>query len=314
MSAAALFKSQNMAALALHEDYLRYVELDGTLSSLKIRRKVQVASGGVAIRKDSLSDVGALIPAIENLAGNLGGRFKSPVTLGIPSRDVLIRVMELPKMEIDDAREALKWDFEKFFPFAFSDAAVDLSMVENPGNADPSKMSVLVAACRLRTMESLMRVAENSGLPLAAIEPLNVAMFRSALGPVSAYGDGYLAVFAEKDITQIVLGYKDNGLVYRTSLLEIPVAEDGNRDFSPLVREIGSTLTFVKNQYRELTVETLLLGGSCGKDQRLQEALESTTGLKALSMNVSDSWGLTEPEEGSAGWEAAIGLAVRELL
>ena len=56
MSAASLFKSQNMAALALHEDYLRYVELDGTLSNLKIRKKVQVGSGGVAIRKDSLSD------------------------------------------------------------------------------------------------------------------------------------------------------------------------------------------------------------------------------------------------------------------
>ena len=107
MGASAFFKSQNRAALALHEDYLRYVELDGDLSGLKMRRKVQTATGGTAIRKDSLSDVGALLPAFENLGGSLGGGFKAPVTLGVPSRDILIRVIELPEMEMEDAKEAL---------------------------------------------------------------------------------------------------------------------------------------------------------------------------------------------------------------
>lgn len=48
MTAAAFLKSQNKAALALHEDYVRYVELDGDLSGLKLRRKLEVASGGMA--------------------------------------------------------------------------------------------------------------------------------------------------------------------------------------------------------------------------------------------------------------------------
>ncbi len=313
MTAASLFKSQNRAGLALHEDYFRYVELDGDLGGQKVRRKIQVASGGAAIRKDSLSDVGALVPVLENLAGSLGGTFKSPVTLGIPSRDILIRIIEVPEMVMEDAREALKWDFEKFFPYAYTDAAIDLARVDNPVAEEAGKMSLLVAACRLRTVESLMRVASNVGMNLAAIEPINIALFRSALGPVSAYANGYLAIFAEKDVTQIVLGYKDNGILYRTSMIEIPTNDEGTRDYAPLVREIVNTLNFVKNQYRDLVVDVLMVGGGYGMDSGLQQALEAATGLKTLKLNVWETWGMTMPEDGGSGWEAAIGLAVRDL-
>ena len=236
------------------------------------------------------------------------------MTLGIPSRDILIRIIEVPEMGIEDAREALKWDFEKFFPYAYTDAAIDLARVDNPVTVEPGKMSVVVAACRLRTMESLMRVASSEGMTLAAIEPLNLAMYRAGLGPVSAYANGYLSVFAEKDITQLVLGYKDNGILYRTSLLEIPLNVEGQRNYGPLVREIANTLTFVKNQYRELVVELVMLGGSFGKDPRLLSELEEATGLKTLTMDVWETWGLPAPEETANGWEAALGLAVRDLL
>ena len=174
-------------------------------------------------------------------------------------------------------------------------------------------MSLLVAACRLRTVESLMRVASNVGMSLAAIEPLNVALFRSALGPVSAYANGYLTIFAEKDVTQIVLGYKDNGILYRTSMIEIPTGAEGVRDYAPLVREIVSTLNFVKNQYRDLVIDVLMVGGGYGMDSGLQQALEASTGLKTLKLNVWETWGMAVPEDGGNGWEAAIGLAVRDL-
>jgi type IV pilus assembly protein PilM len=318
MGASALFKSQSRAALALHEDFFRYVELDGDLSGLKMRRKLQVPSGGTAIKRDSLSDVGALLPVLESLGASLDGGFRTPVTMGIPSRDILIRVVEMPEMDMEDAREALRWDFEKFFPYAYSDAAVDLALVENPATVEAGKMSVLVAASRLRTVESLMRIASSVGMNLEAIEPLNVAMFRAGLGPVSAYAGGYLAVFAERDVTQIVLGYKDNGVLYRTSLIDIPSREvaglESDRDYSALVREIANTLTFVRNQYRDLSLDLIMLGGGYGRDAGFQAELEEATGIKSLMINVWDTWGISEPDDGNSGWEAAIGLAVRDLL
>ncbi len=102
-------------------------------------------------------------------------------------------------------------------------------------------------------------------MDLAGIEPPNVAMFRAGLGPASAYAEGYLSIFAEKEVTQLVLGYKDNGILYRTSLIDIPTVGEGERDYAPLVREIVNTLTFIKNQYRELRSISLCLEVGTGR-------------------------------------------------
>ncbi|NLK19822.1 MAG: pilus assembly protein PilM [Synergistaceae bacterium] len=318
MGASAFFKSHNRAALALHEDFVRYVELDGDLSGLKMRRKLQAPAGGTAVKRDSLADVGALLPVFESIGSSLEGGFKAPVNLGIPSRDILIRVIEMPEMDMENAREALRWDFEKFFPYAYADAAVDIARVDSPAQTEQDKMSVLVAACRLRTVESLMRIAASVGMELNAIEPLNVSMFRAGLGPVSAYSGGYLAVFADKEVSQLVLGYRDNGILYRTSLIDIPesaeAGAEAGKDYGALVREIGNTLTFVKNQYRDLSVDLIMTGGGYGRDAGFQKALEEATGLKTLAVNVWDTWGIAEPDDGNNSWEAAIGLAVRDLL
>ena len=63
-----------------------------------------------------------------------------------------------------------------------------------------------------------------------------------------------------------------------------------------------------------LKMELVMLGGSFGKDPRLLSELEEATGLKTLTMDVWETWGLPAPEETANGWEAALGLAVRDLL
>ncbi|MDD3917444.1 MAG: pilus assembly protein PilM [Synergistaceae bacterium] len=306
-----LKKQQNRAGLALHDESLMYLELSGSLPALKVVHCVAVPSGGKGVKKDSLVDAGELLNSLTALEKKIGG-FRTPVALGLPGRDVLIRVLEMPELEIEDAREALRWDFEKYFPYSFADAGVDISRVENPLEGEPGSMSLLVAACRLRTMESLLRLAASSGIPLAAVEPQNVAMFRAGLGPATSFAGGYLAVFAERGTTQLVLGHRDNGILYRTSLVEIAESGEG-LDFSPLVREVSNTLTFIRNQYRELEMEHVMLGGSLASDDALLSLLQETTGLNAVRTDPWEAWGLPAPAEGAAGWDAAVGLAVRNL-
>ncbi len=312
-AASALFKkTKNKAGLALQEDALRYIEIEGTLSKPRVLKRVSIPSGGKAIRKNSLVDAGELLTSLQSMKSKVGG-FKVPVAVSLPARDILIRVVDLPELELDDAREALQWDFEKYFPYAFSDAAVDISKIENPVEGEKGTMSVLVAACRLRTVESLMRVAETAGIELTTIEPEQVAMFRAALGPTLSFGGGYLLVFADNGASQLILGYKDNGILYRTSLVDVNVDESGRYDFSPLVREIGNTLTFVRNQYRELTLEHIMLGGMFAAETELRDNLQEITGMKVLTADYWSSWGLSSPVDDVLNWETAVGLAVREL-
>lgn len=308
------FRSHTKTALALHEDALRYIELEGDLTDLKISKKVSVPSGGKCIEKNSLTAPGELLVPLQKLAEKIGG-FQTPVALGIPSRDILIRVIELPELGLNDAREALRWNFDEFFPYSFSDAAVDIAKVENPLEEGDGNMSVLVAACKLRTIDSLLRLAMSVGMKLTTIEPENVAMFRAGLGPATSFAEGYLVIFAENGVTQLILGYKDNGILYRTSLVKVIKPEEREYDFSLLVREIDNTITFVRNQYRGLHLKHIMLGGSLAADTALSGILQETTGIDVLMIDPWRAWNISisSGEKESAGWEAAVGLAVREL-
>jgi len=313
-AASALFKKKrNRAGLALHDNDLKYIELDGDPSKMRVARKISTPSGGRGVRKNSLADAGELLAPLQALGSSIGG-FKAPVAMSIPSRDVLIRVIEMPELPLEDAREALQWDFEKYFPYAFSDAAVDIAMIENPSAPEAGNMSLLVAACKLRTIESLTRLADTAKLPLSTIEPENVAMFRAVLGPTLSFPNGYLAVFAEEGICQLVLGYRDNGVLYRTSLVELGEGEDGKADYSPLVREISNTLTFARNQYRDLQMDHVVLGGVYSAEAELRDVIAETSGLKVTLADPWGSWGIRPPRDDLSGWETAVGLAVRELL
>lgn len=311
MAAAALFRSKTRAALTLQEDFLRYLELEGDLSSLALRRKIEIPTARTVI-KDSLADVSGLTPLLEQLRRELGGRFRAPVSIGFPSRDILIRTVEFPEMSLEDAREAMKWDFEKHFPYPYDDAAVDLARVEVPGE-EPGKMSLMVAACRLRTIESFMRVADSAGMKLNAIEPINVALFRALAGPFPIWENAYLVLSGRSGVTQIILGYKESGILYRSSLLEFTTAEDGGTEYGVLFREIRNTLTFVRKQYHGLLVDALLVGGALGKDALLIEALGRETGLKCGAANPWNAWGVQWPDDDDAEWEPALGLAVRDI-
>ena len=120
-----LFHKKHYAGLSLQSDAFRFVELEGSASSLKLKKSASFLAAG-AIRRDSLADLKALQDGLKSLLFNAGGSFGCPVVLGLPSRDVMIRLVDLPEMPLDDAREALKWDFEKYFPFPYADAAVDV--------------------------------------------------------------------------------------------------------------------------------------------------------------------------------------------
>ncbi|NCC61465.1 MAG: hypothetical protein EOM12_11100, partial [Verrucomicrobiae bacterium] len=97
MAASALFKkTKNKAGLALQEDALRYIEIEGTLSKPRVLKRVSIPSGGKAIRKNSLVDAGELLTSLQNMKSKVGG-FKVPVALSLPARDILVRVVDLPE-------------------------------------------------------------------------------------------------------------------------------------------------------------------------------------------------------------------------
>ena len=58
-------------------------------------------------------------------------------------------------MDASDAREALKWDFDKYFPFPYADATFDLGPINTLGEGARESARYVVAASRLHVVNSL---------------------------------------------------------------------------------------------------------------------------------------------------------------
>ena len=116
-----------------------------------------------------------------------------------------------------------------------------------------------------------------------AVEPMNVAFFRSSMGPQVRDG-AYFVVGVEPDVTHIVLGYKDNGILFRSTLIDQTNSERRNSeaDLMPILNDVRNTAIFAGNQYRGIEIRDLILGGSVGENPKLKSLLEA-----AVSVNVS---------------------------
>jgi type IV pilus assembly protein PilM len=308
-------RSDKKAGLSLSSDALRYIELEGRVGDLSVARSGEVSVEGGAIDQEMISDARSLEDHLMTLKSFIGGSWAPGVVLGMPSREVLMRIVEMPAMEKEDAREELKWDFEKYFPFPYGEAVFDLSVVDTPGEPDVSTSRFLVAAARLRVVESILEMAKRVALKIDAIEPLNVPLYRCVKGPGKGGPlTGTMVVYIGNTSSQIIVGFGDNGILYRTLLVGGQGQKGTDDPYTAISREVSSTFTYLGNQFRELRVDEVVL---CGKYTGDRELTESVANVSAAPVLVSDpwsAWGIKGAPDDRLGWEPTVGLAVRDLL
>lgn len=304
-------RSKGHAGLCIEDHVIRFLELSGEADKLSLVNKVEVPLPPDAIKQDAISNVQVLEGALSSLKTRLGNKVPANVTVGIPSRDVFIRIIDMPRMEIEDAKNAFRWDFEKHIPFSALDAIFDVAEIEHPQNEDPEQMKLLVAASKSRTIEVLSDTLRRVGLAAGAIEPINIAMFRSLTNPISTFSGGVLAIFAGQETSQFIVGYRDNGIIFRSILGGSSQPTEKFQEL--LVRESSSTLSFVSAQLRGLAIEKLVLAGGIEDKEPFRDYLATELSMDVQIAEPWDLWGIKGAGDKPCGWDAAIGLAVRNL-
>lgn len=304
-----------MAGLSFESGVIRYVELEGGIGNLKLVRKGEISTETGVIQQDMVSDYAALEQSLNSLKSQIGGHWPRQAVIGIPPRDVLIRVVELPSMPTQDAREAFKWEFDKYFPFSSLEATFDLAPVILPSTEEGSdKSRFIVAATRTRTIDRIVETAKRAGLTAGPVEPTNLAIYRSAVGPLPPSESGHLLVSIGRESTQVIMGYRGDGFLYRTFLVGGAGKTPSADAFSAIVREAVSTIAYTRSQYRNLNIDRIFLSGEFGRTEGLPEQLEQASGLPVSVLNPWDTWGIPAGTESPAGYDAAIGLALRDVL
>ncbi|MBP5212356.1 MAG: pilus assembly protein PilM, partial [Pyramidobacter sp.] len=201
------------AALSLRGDCACYAELERADETWRLTnaQKIELPSG--CLSGGHIVD-GARLGAF--LRAKL--RFcwkKLPLAVGIPTADCVFQLICLPAADVDEAREALRWKFERYFPFSYEEALFDVCEVRLP-SLKPSEIGVMAAAASRKELEPLFDALKDHSSRVYAAEPLAVACARSLLPPSEDGGSKslFLAAFLD-DAAQLCFVRDGMGLLFR---------------------------------------------------------------------------------------------------
>lgn len=248
--------SQKKAGLAIYDGVLYFTELDSDNQPIQ-KQALSLPEG--CIVNGSIASI-ELLEAGFTQIHKQAGKIHTPVNIGIPPGDAIIRVLNLPRMSLEDIRSTLDLNFEEYFPFSRLDAVFDVMTVRTPIEYDDrDEIPVLAVAVRRNIVERVLDCARKAGFEAESIEPVNFAMLRAV--PDTKSG---MCVFA--DPHSIITTWEGNGILYRSA---------NNVDG---IQDILNTIQFLSTQYRGVNVDKLIMSG-------LNFQLNTNSAIKIITMD-----------------------------
>jgi len=103
------------------------------------------------------------------------------VISSLPETKAFLRIITLPKMSHDEAKEAIKWEIEANIPLSLEQVHYDWQILPEVFSTEKEKMSVLVVAVARSAAEQFCAVLERAGLEPVGLETESIAQVRSLL-------------------------------------------------------------------------------------------------------------------------------------
>ena len=318
----ALFKRKHKeyAGLLIDKGLFRFISLKGDSGGIEV---VQTAFGAIPNEfggEDPFGDSGARLESVFSYVRSETGALSMPVNFALPVNDSLLRIVPLPDMEPDEAKQAFRFDYERYFPFSAEESVYDLAQIIYPLPGNTEEKRYLAAAARRGLVDNLMEAAAAQDFNVAAIEPSQIALER-AVTPVIAPSDACIFIYAGFANSVFTLSWKGNGVFYRAIPIgfgakpepfDPEMAPDDAPQFA-FVRQARSSQQFALSQIRGFTPDSVYLygpGASEGVCSLLKDALD------IQNVMVSDPLLIhgveLNPADAEAGlWDIPIGLALR---
>ena len=272
------------------------------------------------------------------------------VICSLPESKAFVRIITIPKMSEEEAKEAVKWEMEASMPMSLEDVYFDWQFLEDK---DSENQKVLTAAVSREVVDDWMDVLKLSGLDVYGLEIESMATIRSLVKSNATKNETSLIVDLGARRTSFILA---EGIVpYFTS--SIPFSSEGINDaimktlnvdskeaekvkisngvekrnksnpifkaVSPLlenlVMEIIKTMDFygeMSKQAQEVKTIILCGGGSNmkGMAEYLNERVKKDVVVGSPWINLGLDGGLPAINKSvSVRYVTAIGLAIRAL-
>lgn len=103
------------------------------------------------------------------------------VICSLPETKAFLRIIGLPEMSAEEAKEAIKWEIEANIPLTLDQVYYDYQILDKKLIQEKGKMSVLVVAVSRSMVDQFYSVLEKAGLEVVGFETESIAQARSLL-------------------------------------------------------------------------------------------------------------------------------------
>jgi type IV pilus assembly protein PilM len=120
-----------------------------------------------AIVEGEVMDPGIVAEAVRGLFSTAGIKQKSVIT-AVGGRDVIVKKIQMDRMQEGDAREVIRWEAEQHVPFDMANVELDFQILDP--DADGLQMNVLLVAAKRELVEGRVGLLKEAGLQPALID------------------------------------------------------------------------------------------------------------------------------------------------
>jgi type IV pilus assembly protein PilM len=204
--------SKNIFGLDLSDLSVKVVQLEreGKIDRIKSYGSANIAPGsimdGEIKKKENVID--AIRKAIE-ASGPKKIRTKK-VVCSLPETKAFLRIINIPKMDEKEAREAIKWEMEANIPVSIDQVYYDSEILEKNFTGEKGKISVLVVAVARNVVDQFIDTIEAAGLEMMGMDIESVAQANSLLSE------------KDKGKTNLIIDLGDRRTTFLISLDGIP--------------------------------------------------------------------------------------------
>ncbi|MDP8233527.1 MAG: pilus assembly protein PilM [Candidatus Saelkia tenebricola] len=237
-------------------------------------------------------NVDLIIAKLRILLQNLPHKSKNTVFI-IPTSQVMLRFFDLPFLSKKEREEAIKYEAQKYIPFAIDDIASDFYI---PYEIKGKEMRVVYMAVKHGTLNKYVRIASSLGVKLSAIEPYPFSLLR-ALFTSGALKMKDFALVIDLDYSgSTILVTQGLNLYIARDFIVSPVSEITSAQvLNKIVFEINRTIDYMIKEFPHQSINEIILTGEVANEE-IRESLMSMLNLNVKLTSLSGKISSSQPE------------------
>lgn len=187
------FKSNKIIGLDIGTSSIKVLELD--VSS----RKKSLVSFSIAptpqgaLVSGEIVEISEISQAIKNLLDQVKTKRKNVAT-GIWGGAVIVKRVNLPKMDENLLSEQLKWEAEQYIPFDIQEINLEYHIL-NSSSDNPETMDILLVAAKKDFIMNYIESVEMAGVSCSILDVSSFALANCYLNTYDSSQDGSVGIF-----------------------------------------------------------------------------------------------------------------------